>query len=138
MVTAAVAAYFYLRVAVLMYAGGGLGEPEAGVEPEAGEAVPASEPVPANESASAAVLAGDGATSASSAAAWTAVTTLNEEILLADEEPQRAEALPEVVPVPVLSGVAIWVCVGVTVLFGVWPQPLIDFANHATLLFLPK
>jgi hypothetical protein len=24
------------------------------------------------------------------------------------------------------------------VLFGVWPQPLIDFANHATLLFLPK
>ena len=27
---------------------------------------------------------------------------------------------------------------GVTVLFGVWPQPLIDFANHATLLFLPK
>ncbi len=30
MVTAAVAAYFYLRVAVLMYAGGGLGEPEGG------------------------------------------------------------------------------------------------------------
>jgi hypothetical protein len=25
----------------------------------------------------------------------------------------------------------------VTVLFGVWPAPLIDFANHATLLFLP-
>ena len=31
MVTAAVAAYFYLRVAVLMYAGGGLGEPEGGI-----------------------------------------------------------------------------------------------------------
>ena len=30
MVTAAVAAYFYLRVAALMYAGGGLGEPEGG------------------------------------------------------------------------------------------------------------
>ena len=30
MVTAVVAAYFYLRIAVLMYAGGGLGEPEAG------------------------------------------------------------------------------------------------------------
>jgi hypothetical protein len=26
----------------------------------------------------------------------------------------------------------------VTVLFGFWPQPLIDFASHATLLFLPK
>src|SRR5580658_6324225 len=30
MVTAAVAAYFYLRVAVLMYAAGGQGEPEGG------------------------------------------------------------------------------------------------------------
>ena len=39
---------------------------------------------------------------------------------------------------PVLGGLAIAVCTGVTVLFGVWPQPLIDFANHATLLFLPK
>jgi hypothetical protein len=37
----------------------------------------------------------------------------------------------------VLAGIAIGVCTGVTVLFGVWPQPLIDFANHATLLFLP-
>ena len=37
MVTAVVAAYFYLRIAVLMYAGGGLGEPEAvaGAPPEA-------------------------------------------------------------------------------------------------------
>ena len=33
MVTAAIAAYFYLRVAVLMYAGGGLGEPEALTDP---------------------------------------------------------------------------------------------------------
>ena len=40
-------------------------------------------------------------------------------------------------PVPALSALAIALCVGVTVLFGVWPQPLIDFANHATLLFLP-
>ena len=41
-------------------------------------------------------------------------------------------------PVPALTGLAIALCTGVTVLFGVWPQPLIDFANHATLLFLPK
>ena len=38
MVTAAVAAFFYLRVAVLMYAGGGQGEPEGGT---AGSAAPA-------------------------------------------------------------------------------------------------
>ena len=46
--------------------------------------------------------------------------------------------MPETVPVPALSALAIALCTGVTVLFGVWPQPLIDFANHATLLFLPK
>ena len=63
-------------------------------------------------------------------------------ILLDDEAAQRGEtgddATPERVPVPALSGLAIALCTGVTVLFGVWPQPLIDFANHATLLFLPK
>ena len=48
------------------------------------------------------------------------------------------EADLEKVPVPALTGLAIGLCTGVTVLFGVWPQPLIDFANHATLLFLPK
>ncbi len=26
-------------------------------------------------------------------------------------------------------------CLGVTIVFGFWPQPLVDFANHATLLF---
>jgi hypothetical protein len=29
---------------------------------------------------------------------------------------------------------AIGLCVGVTVLFGVWPAPLLDFAHQATLL----
>jgi hypothetical protein len=42
------------------------------------------------------------------------------------------------VSVPVLTTVSIALCTGVTVVFGFWPQPLIDFANHATLLFLPK
>ncbi len=62
------------------------------------------------------------------------MTTLNEQILLADEGAAAAE---DKVPVPALSALAIGLCTGVTVLFGVWPQPLIDFANHATLLFLP-
>jgi hypothetical protein len=39
--------------------------------------------------------------------------------------------------VPPLGALAIGLCVGVAVLFGVWPQRLIDFANHATL-FLPE
>ncbi len=55
-----------------------------------------------------------------------------------DHRGAETDAEPERVPVPALAGLAIALCTGVTVLFGVWPQPLIDFANHATLLFLPK
>ncbi len=65
------------------------------------------------------------------------MTTLNEQILLADDEPQGEDELPTAVPVPALSALAIGLCTGVTVLFGVWPEPLIDFADKATLLFLP-
>jgi NADH-quinone oxidoreductase subunit N len=141
LLTAAVAAYFYLRVAVLMYAGGGLGEVEGGTSGSADPGV---------------VHVGDGSGPGEPGGGHTlaldtamervapqdvsvAVTTLNEQILLEDEQPEeRAPEPPAEVKVPALSGIAIWVCVGVTVLFGVWPQPLIDFANNATLLFLPK
>jgi NADH-quinone oxidoreductase subunit N len=134
MVTAVVAAYFYLRVAVLMYAAGGLGEREGGT---AGSAQPSVE----GGMAAGGTLGGDtsgGLEWATPAAASLAVTTLNEQILLDDERRQTKSPTPEAVPVPALGALAIALCVGVTVLFGVWPQPLIDFANHATLLFLPK
>jgi NADH-quinone oxidoreductase subunit N len=150
MVSAAVAAYFYLRVAVLMYAGGGLGEPEGGTAGSAelgagggmtgGSLITAAAPSAQSAPVAAAPAAGDdnaaagGLAWATPAAAAGTVTTLNEEILLADE---GAEAAEDRVPVPALGALAIGLCTGVTVLFGVWPQPLIDFANHATLLFLP-
>jgi NADH-quinone oxidoreductase subunit N len=142
LVTAAVAAYFYLRVAVLMYAGGGLGEVEGGTSGSAeASALPATgEPAgePAAGGTGGRELALDSALErVAPESVSVAVTTLNEQILM-DDEQEAEEALPEVVRVPALSGMAIWVCVGVTVLFGVWPQPLIDFANDATLLFLPK
>jgi NADH-quinone oxidoreductase subunit N len=147
MVTAVVAAYFYLRVAVLMYAGGGLGEAEGGT---GGGAAAAVESGMVGGGLIQAATDGDGSSNGSGngsggglewatpAAATGAVTTLNEQILLADEEGMDETEAPEAVPVPVLTGLAIALCTGVTVLFGVWPQPLIDFANHATLLFLPK
>ena len=145
LVTAVVAAYFYLRVAVLMYAGGGLGEAEGGTSGSAaGSALFAGGAGGAADTRTA--PAGQGPALALDTAlervapesVSVAVTTLNEQILLEDEQEALAPEPPDVVRVPVLSGVAIWVCVGVTVLFGVWPQPLIDFANNATLLFLPK
>jgi hypothetical protein len=142
-VTAAVAAYFYLRVAVLMYAGGGLGEAEGGTT---GSAELGVEGGMAGGSTIVAATGGDaggdggGASPewATPAAVSGVVTTLNDQILLTAEDADGPSAIGEREPVPVLSGLAIAVCTGVTVLFGVWPQPLIDFANHATLLFLPK
>jgi hypothetical protein len=65
------------------------------------------------------------------------ISTLNAEILLADEAPAATgEETPSVVPVPALTAVAIGLCLAVTVVFGVWPAPLLDFCRHATLLFL--
>ncbi len=140
MVTAVVAAYFYLRVAVLMYAGGGLGEPEGGsggsAELGAGGGLVGGSLIE-GASAGGAKPAG-GLAWATPASAAGLVTTLNEQILLADEQTEGEEDVPEAVRVPPLTALSIAVCTGVTVLFGVWPQPLIDFANHATLLFLPK
>ena len=66
-----------------------------------------------------------------------AVSAMNAEIMLADEAPASSgEVTPSVVKVPVLSGVAIGLCVAVTVVFGIFPAPLLDFANHASLLFI--
>ena len=152
MVTAVVAAYFYLRVAVLMYAGGGLGEPEgaaAGGSAElgydesmvGGGTIAATAPPEVPDEGVAVPVAerpaGGGLEWATPASTAGAVTTLNEQILLADEEAEEGAAGPEPVEVPFLGGLAIGVCTGVTVLFGVWPQPLISFANQAMLLFLP-
>jgi len=139
MVTAVVAAYFYLRVAVLMYSGGGLGEPEGGTTGSGALSLPSDMTAGgliglAQPAALEAATAQDWG---SPAAASSAVTTINQQILLADEQ-ESAPSEPEPVDVPVLSSIAIGLCTGATVLFGFWPEPLINFANHATLLFLPK
>jgi hypothetical protein len=39
--------------------------------------------------------------------------------------------------VPLPAVIAIGICVAVTVVFGIIPAPLVDFAHKATLLFLP-
>jgi NADH-quinone oxidoreductase subunit N len=140
MVTAVVAGYFYLRLAVLMYAGGGLGEPEGGTggsaEMGSGDDLVGGSLIEMGTSEGAAPVGG--LAWATPAAVAGTVTELNEQILLADPETDGEEEIPEAVRVPALGALSIALCTGVTVLFGVWPQPLIDFANHATLLFLPK
>jgi hypothetical protein len=39
-----------------------------------------------------------------------------------------------IIPVPLSIATAIAVCGGFTVLFGLWPSPIINFAHAATLL----
>jgi NADH-quinone oxidoreductase subunit N len=124
MVTAVIAAFFYLRVAVLMYAGGS----SNGGDGATGTARLA----PAARHDSGAQI---GWASPEGAAA--SVTTMNDELIMTEVEAGPfGEETPTAVPVPPLTGVAIGLCVAVTVVFGVWPSPLIDFANQASLLFL--
>jgi NADH:ubiquinone oxidoreductase subunit 2 (subunit N) len=118
MVTAVIAGYFYLRLAVLMYAGSSLGDGGDGASSaHVDQAVSASWDTPEAVSGT--------------------VTALNREILLtAEPAAPFGEEEPSVVPVPAMSGVAIALSVAVSVVFGVWPGPLVDFAHSASLLFI--
>ncbi|MGH9007195.1 MAG: proton-conducting transporter membrane subunit, partial [Acidimicrobiales bacterium] len=100
MVSAAVAAFFYLRVTVLMYAPSD-GEPAA-----------------------------DGQDAASVNRG-----RLNSALILEGTPVGVAVAGRVAVPWPAV--VAIGICVAVTIVLGIIPAPLVDFAHRAGLLFLP-
>jgi hypothetical protein len=55
------------------------------------------------------------------------------EVSPADSAPPTAGPGPISVPAP--TAVAIFVTVAVTVVFGIWPAPLVDFVRSAGLLF---
>jgi NADH-quinone oxidoreductase subunit N len=105
MVSAAIAAFFYLRVILLMYSPG----PSAGTSDADEPARPGSAELP-----------GGNATDAELAGTLTLVE--------ASADPARA-------PVGTATVVAIALCLAVTVVFGLWPAPVVDFAHKATLLF---
>ena len=188
MVSAAVAAFFYLRVAVLMYsplpatgsvpgveplpAGQtvGDGQVEGQVEqapaqvpgqaepgPEAGQAVPL---WAGSEVTSAAITrlnagllldadpvtavlvaengaAGNGATPGDGSAGGVAAEVRPVAVAEVGDGVEELPPAPAVVKVPALTSVAIALCVGVTVVFGIIPGPLVDLAHQATLLFVP-
>jgi len=50
--------------------------------------------------------------------------------------PTQVETLGDEAPVEIPLGIStgIAICAGFTVLFGLWPSPIIDFAHAATLL----
>jgi NADH-quinone oxidoreductase subunit N len=125
MASAALAAFFYLRVTILMYASSD-GPADAGV-PAAGSGLAA---------------AGSGPEPSGFALATATRDRLNSSLLLQSDDDEVAPAGPSAaaglrIPVPLPAAVAIGICVAVTVVFGIIPAPLVDFAHKATLLFVP-
>ena len=110
MVTAAVAAFFYLRVAVTMYS-----------------------PVGPVADGSSAADGSEGATPAAEVGADPASEPAGLSVLT--EAPPTDAVDDRVVRVPALTWLAIGTCVTFTVVFGIIPGPIVDFAHQATLLF---
>ena len=131
MLSAAIAAFFYLRVVFLMF-----GE-TAAIE------TPAAEPAFAPESPLAPAFAGAGvpgpggtllATAHPSPAVVPAGGALVSEDLRADPEEVGAPSDAELVVSPwTWFGLAL--TLGVTIVLGIWPEPLVGFAHQAHLLF---
>ncbi|HUY66500.1 MAG TPA: NADH-quinone oxidoreductase subunit N [Acidimicrobiales bacterium] len=118
MSSAAIAAFFYLRVVVTMFSPDGLvgdlvgdGVGSGGVE-TAGPGP--TDPVPGDPGATA------------------PVSSLE---VLTEVPPSESVTDRGVVPVPALTRVAIGLSVAFTVVFGIFPGPILDFAHQATLLF---
>ncbi len=126
MASAAIAAFFYLRVAVTMYSPVGLVAdpgPADGAElvGEAdGDAGPADDPAGGQ--------VGDGP----AVGAFAEPSSLQ---ILTDDPPEPSVAARGLVSVPWMTSLVIGLTVGFTVVFGIVPAPILDFAHQATLLF---
>jgi NADH-quinone oxidoreductase subunit N len=126
MVSAAIAAFFYLRVAVTMFSPvGPIGSADQVGDPVAGPAGTAPAGVTAGETGG--VIAAEDVT-----AGEDPVTSLR---VLTDAPPSESVTDRGPVSVPPLTALVIGVSVAFTVVFGIIPGPILDFAHHATLLF---
>ncbi len=121
MVSAAIAAFFYLRLAVTMFSPVGMVGDLAGDGEYATDADPVHTPLPGGS-------AGFDATPASEEG----ISSLS---VLTDAPPAASVIERGVVQIPGLSALAIGVCVAFTVVFGIIPEPILEFAHQATLLF---
>jgi NADH-quinone oxidoreductase subunit N len=115
MVTAVIAAFFYLRVILYMYSSSA-GLAGAAIGPDGRQSASGDEIV-----APAPAAASSGPSALATATAPTALAV-----------DAGDEAIP-VQPVAPTVAVAIALCVVVTVLFGLWPAPIVNFAHHAVL-----
>ncbi|MBF6556181.1 MAG: NADH-quinone oxidoreductase subunit N [Acidimicrobiales bacterium] len=134
MVSAAVAAFFYLRVAVTMFSPvGPVGDVADGADSAAGVGRPDDTPGDGGWAGDRADdRAGDGRGSPTSRDTGDPVSSLR---VLTDAPPLDSVTERGPVAVPRLTWLAIGLSVGFTVVFGIIPGPILDFAHQATLLF---
>jgi NADH-quinone oxidoreductase subunit N len=130
MVSAAIAAFFYLRVVLFMYLPAGAGA-ESDTAIAAGLAAGAHADGGDEGLDGGRVLDGGGRTGIRLAGVQTRTVSAAERVATATVQ---ATADKEAAPTSHTVLVAIGLCVGLTVLFGLWPAPLVDFAHRATLL----
>lgn len=160
MVSAVIAAFFYLRVIVLMYSPasrtgdvvdadlvpvqtvdeGAVSGAPAGAASSASSAVPAGPAVPAGsavpDSPTPAVSSSGTAlpvTAPLHADPLSSIAVLSPDAVDEEEPDQQLADMP----VPASTSLAIALCVGVTVFFGIVPGPLTQLAHNATLLIRP-
>jgi NADH-quinone oxidoreductase subunit N len=110
MLSAVVAAFFYLRLVLYMVS-------SPGVAPAIGDGLDAPPADPA-------AISGESSYGENAPQSAGAVATLE----VTDDAPTG----PGTVPLSIATGIAI--CAGFTVLFGVWPSPIVNFAHAATLI----
>ncbi|HEY6622484.1 MAG TPA: NADH-quinone oxidoreductase subunit N [Acidimicrobiales bacterium] len=136
MVSAAVAAFFYLRVGITMYSPVGLvADPVAG---EVDSAVSAGSGGDDLDARAGSLSGTDGAHDVGPAdgPAHQGGAVERASLALMTDAPAEADVATRVVKVPGLTWVAITICAAFTVVFGIIPEPIIDFAHQATLLFV--
>jgi NADH-quinone oxidoreductase subunit N len=131
MIAAVIAAFFYLRVIVLMYSptGPAVAQADAGAAAAVGAGASAGAGAGGYD-------AGPAPTAGAAGAAGTAPGGVAVAERTAVAETATAEGDEDsVIHVPLLAGVGLFLSAGFTVFFGLYPAPLIDFAHRATLLF---
>ncbi|MFZ0668244.1 MAG: NADH-quinone oxidoreductase subunit N [Acidimicrobiales bacterium] len=121
MVSAVIAGFFYLRLVLYMVQNPNAAQGDIGdvVDVDVADEGPAGL---GNRGSGGAVVVGSPVLAAADVGGATVLTTIRT---------QAAAALP--IPLSIATG--IFLCALVTVLFGVWPSPIINFAHGATLLF---
>jgi NADH-quinone oxidoreductase subunit N len=127
MVTAAIAAFFYLRVAITMFSPvGAVGnQPDGAPQPSAVEGSPS----PGGRSPTSGRLPDP------TDRPVDRVDPVYSLQLLTDAPPTEEVTERGLVAVPPLTSLVIGVTVAFSVVFGIIPGPILDFAHQATLLF---